>query len=369
MANDDQLRCVKVALPGREYDIIIGTGNLTSAASHVGTVIRSRRLLIACDENVEEPHGSILRSSLAAEGLDAELMVLPAGEQTKHVTFLQAIWDRLAGGRYGRDSALVALGGGVIGDLAGFGAASYLRGIDLIQVPTSLLAMVDSSVGGKTGINHAAGKNLLGAFWQPKLVLIDCDVLKTLPREEYVSALAEIIKYGIIYDAVFFDWVEKNIVNLADGSPPELQHAIARCCEIKADVVRQDEREGGLREILNFGHTVGHAIENVAGYGAIKHGEAVALGMVAESHLALTMQPGWDKARHERLVALIARSGLPTMLADGVSKDAILQSSKSDKKARQGAVRYVLPREFGIVETMSVSDEAVIPSLKSIGAV
>ena len=359
---------VRVSLADRSYDILIGEGILEISRKWIEGVIRSNKVLIVCDENVRGPHAAGLSKDLEMGGMDVELLSLPAGERTKDVHFLGEIWDKLAHGKYGRDSALVALGGGVIGDLAGFAAASYLRGIDFIQVPTSLLAMVDSSVGGKTGINHAAGKNLIGAFWQPKLVIIDVNVLETLPEEEYISALAEVIKYGVIYDSDFFDWTEANIEPLRKGDKAVIKEAVARSCRIKAAVVSNDERESGLREILNYGHTVGHAIENAAGYGELKHGEAIAIGMVAESHLAMHLRPGWSAADHERLVRIIERAGLPVSLPSAMPAGTLLEAAHSDKKVRRGTVRCVLPHQFGKVETSPVTDEQVLPSLIEIGA-
>ncbi len=361
-------RRVEVSLPGRGYDILIGRSLLTSSYPRISGLLRSEKVFIVCDENVQEPHAATLINHWKSEGLETELLVMPAGERTKDVRHLSEIWDKLTAGRYGRDAALVALGGGVIGDLAGFAAATYLRGIDLIQVPTSLLAMVDSSVGGKTGINHAAGKNLIGAFWQPKVVLIDVDVLSTLPGEEYISALAEVIKYGVIYDSAFFDWTEAHVDSLRRGEESAITQAVARSCEIKADVVSKDERESGVREILNFGHTVGHAIENVSGYGELKHGEAIAIGMVAESHLATTARPGWTEEQHDRLVKVIASAGLPVWLPRPIAAGELLNAAKSDKKARRGAIRYVLPHRFGKVETSPIEDGEVLRSLLEIGA-
>ena len=214
------------------------------------------------------------------------LVTVPAGEKSKRVALVEQCYDRLAAHRLERKSFIVALGGGVVGDLAGFVAATYLRGIPFVQVPTTLLAQVDSSVGGKTGVNLKAGKNLVGAFYQPRLVLCDLDTLRTLPRREYVSGLAEVIKYGIIYDAILFAQLERNLPKLLERDPATLMAVVARCCEIKAEVVGQDETESGLRAILNFGHTIGHAVENSSGYGKFLHGEAISIGQIAAARLS-----------------------------------------------------------------------------------
>lgn len=361
---------VRVDLGERSYDIVIGSGLLSASAEFILPLLRAKKVFLVIDENVVEPHGRMLRDALVASNCDVSGMTLPAGEETKSAEHLSAIWDRLAEERYGRDCAVIALGGGVIGDLVGFAAASFLRGVDFIQVPTTLLAMVDSSVGGKTGINHPLGKNLLGAFWQPRLVLADTGTLAALPAGERISALAEIIKYGVIADAEFFGWLEENIGAVRDLDDDALAHAIRRSCEIKADVVGMDERESGLREILNFGHTVGHAIENAAKYGTLRHGEAIAIGMVAESLLGLDRGTKWTRREHDRLVALIAAAGLPTHMPAGIvlSASVILTAARSDKKARAGAVRYMLPVELGSVRAVKLEDGAVRPVLITLGA-
>jgi 3-dehydroquinate synthase len=257
--------------------------------------------------------------------------------------------DQLAAHRLERTSFIVALGGGVVGDLAGFVAATYLRGIPFVQVPTTLLAQVDSSVGGKTGVNLKAGKNLVGAFYQPQLVLCDLATLKTLPKREYISGLAEVIKYGVIYDAVLFAQLERNLPKLLQRDAATLAAVIARCCEIKADVVGQDETEGGLRAILNFGHTIGHAIENSSGYGTFLHGEAISIGQVAAaklSHQVLGL-PSGDVARIEKL---FTRAGLPVKLKlDGVRRKKLFAAMKLDKKVSGGEVKFVLAKKIGRV--------------------
>lgn len=361
---------LNVDLGERSYKILIGQGLISKGADSIKPVLQGKDVFLVVDENSARPHGQMLEESLIAAGLRVVTHILPAGEPTKSTARLDELWDALSGARFGRQAALVAVGGGVTGDLAGFAAATYLRGIDFIQVPTTLLAMVDSSVGGKTGINNRHGKNLLGAFWQPKLVLADTDTLKTLPEGERTSALAEIIKYGVIADADFFQWIEKNITKLRELDTESISHAVRRSCEIKADVVTKDERESGLRKILNFGHTVGHAIENSTGYGVLRHGEAISIGMVVESALGVDQSPGWSEGEHLRLVSLLKAAGLPTRLPKTliVSLDALFEAAATDKKNRDGAIHYMVPRKLGHVEAVSLANSEVAPHLVASGA-
>ena len=362
---------IPVPLGERAYDIILGPDLLSHAAEFFEATMKGRQVLLACDGNVAELHGAKLHASLEGAGYRVETLTLPPGENTKNAAHLGQLWDKLSAARFGRDSIVVAVGGGVAGDLVGFAAASYMRGVDFVQVPTSLLAMVDSSVGGKTGINHPLAKNLIGAFWQPRLVLADTDTLKTLPEAECVSALAEIIKYGVIYDADFFAWLEQNIGAVRRHDPEALVHAIKRSCEIKADVVTQDERENGLRAILNFGHTLGHAIENSAGYGVYRHGEAIAIGMVAESQLAMRMGAvDWGGGEHDRLVALIEAAGLPVRLAPGheLTIETLIAAARSDKKNRGGQIHYALPIHMGLMQSCSLPESEAEAVLLGVGA-
>jgi len=273
---------------------------------------------------------------------------------------VEKCFDQMAAHRLERKSFVVALGGGVVGDLAGFVAATYLRGIPFVQVPTTLLAQVDSSVGGKTGVNLRAGKNLVGAFYQPQLVLCDLDALKTLPKREYVSGLAEIIKYGVVYDPILFAQLEHNLPQLLERDAGTLAAIIARCCEIKADVVGQDETEGGLRAILNFGHTIGHAIENSFGYGKFLHGEAIAIGQVAAAKLShkILGLPSGDAARIEKL---FTQAGLPVKIKlDAVQRKKLFAAMKLDKKASGGEVKFVLAKKIGqAVWGQPVSDSLI----------
>ncbi len=318
-----------------------------------------RRALVVGDVNVEALAGRY-REGLESIGIACEPAVLPPGEATKSLVSARALWDRLVAMKADRHACVVAVGGGVIGDVAGFAAATYARGIPLLMVPTTLLAQVDSSVGGKVGINHPAAKNIIGAFHQPVGVWVDTASLATLPIRELRCGLAEVVKYGVILDADFFTEVEAHADAILASEPATLRRIIARSCRLKADVVAKDEREEtGLRAVLNFGHTVGHAIEAVAGYGgAFQHGEAVAVGMVAEARIALRL--GWiDEPALSRLVALLERLGLPTS-APGLDPDALLDAMGRDKKNRGGRIRFVLPRRLGHVELTDEPTEAIV---------
>jgi 3-dehydroquinate synthase len=291
-----------------------------------------------------------VKESLARAGFEAETVVVPAGEPSKSVKCVEKCYDQLAVHRLERKSFIVALGGGVVGDLAGFVAATYLRGISFVQVPTTLLAQVDSSVGGKVGVNLKAGKNLVGAFHQPRLVLCDLDTLRTLPMREYRAGLAEVIKYGIIYDAELFERLEREMEKLLRREPNVLAGVIARCCEIKAEVVSQDETESGLRAILNFGHTIGHALEAISHYGKYLHGEAISIGQVAAAKLSQEVL-GLPPRDVERIGGLFDRAGLPTNIAlNQGQRRKLFAAMKLDKKVSGGEIKFVLARRIGEVE-------------------
>lgn len=339
---------VKVALGPRSYEIRIGFGLL----NRIGEVCRQLNLgpmaLVISDSHVDLQYGQRIERALEDNGFIVHREVVPAGESSKSPEQLLALYGRAVKAGLGRDGFVVALGGGVVGDLAGFFAATYLRGVTFVQVPTSLLAMVDSCVGGKTGINLTSGKNLVGAFYQPAGVLADVDTLRTLPRREFISGMAEVIKYGIIRDTNFFAEIEKH----ADaGLKPGWEGSaawIARCCEIKADVVSRDERESGLRAILNFGHTLGHALEQVTGYSKWLHGEAVAIGMAYAAQVS-TRVMNFPQQDAERIVALLNRVGLPTKASNG-DWEAVRRAMSVDKKVRSSKVRWVLVKRIGEVE-------------------
>ncbi len=356
---------VQVPLGDRAYAVHVGSGLLPHAGTLVRQTIGDRRLFLVYDESVAQPWAASLTQTLKSGGFSIEAASVPSGEASKCVAQLERLWEQMARLAFTRDTAIIALGGGVVGDLAGFLAASFLRGIPFIQIPTTLLAMVDSSVGGKTGINLAAGKNLVGAFWQPALVIADTDTLSTLPEAELRSGMAEVIKYGVIRDPALFAWIEQ----LGSDIPQtDLAEIVRRSVEIKAEVVASDEREtSGLRAILNFGHTLGHAIEAEGGYSTFRHGEAIAIGMAAASLLALVQDDGWTQTDHKRLVDLLAKTGLPTRLPVPYSQERLIERTRVDKKAVSGQVRYVLPTRIGHAEVVKkVSDDSVRWALEQI---
>jgi 3-dehydroquinate synthase len=341
-------RSITVELGERSYPIVIGGGLFGGGydlAAHVG----GPDCLVVTNETVEPLYLEALLANLAGKEVGA--ISLPDGEAYKTLETVEDILDTLVEHGANRDTTLVALGGGVVGDITGFAAACYMRGVDFIQVPTTLLAQVDSSVGGKTGVNHASGKNLIGAFHQPRAVLIDTDTLHTLPDREFRAGLAEVIKYGAIVDAGFFAWLEGNIDALLAREAAALAVAIGRSCDLKAGIVAEDEREGGRRAILNFGHTFGHAIERCQGYGEWLHGEAVAAGMVMAARL------GGGGATAERLEALLEQSGLPTR-PPGIAPAELLAAMGMDKKVQRKQLRFVLLQELGDAFVTSDYDAA-----------
>jgi 3-dehydroquinate synthase len=337
---------VRVDLGERSYDILIGKGLLSQSAKYLRPLKLGKRGVIITDTNVEPLYAGALCDALGKGGFAAEVLSVPAGEASKSLRQANRLFEKLPTLGLDRHSFLIALGGGVVGDLAGFVAASYLRGIALVQVPTSLLAQVDSSVGGKTGVNLPQGKNLVGAFYQPKLVLADTDTLKTLPERELRSGFAEVIKHGAIRDAKFFAWLEREYKQVLALDPEAVAHVVLRCCEIKAEVVSADERESGLRAILNFGHTVGHAMETLSDYSGLLHGEAISMGMCAGTQLSL-MRGGFSETEAKRLCGLIAASGLPTRLGRTFKPGELLEATRLDKKARDGKLRFVLLKRLG----------------------
>ncbi len=337
---------VPVNLGERSYGIHIGAGVLDQLGPLCAEVELKGTVLVITDENVGALYARPALQSLEASGFSATLVTLPAGESTKCGDRVFELYSRCIEAGLDRHSFIVALGGGVIGDLAGYVAATYLRGIPFVQVPTSLLAMVDSSVGGKTGINLPEGKNLVGAFYQPLLVLADLQTLKTLSDREYRAGLAEVVKYGIIYDAPFFQALEENIADLINAGNVELlARMVGRCCEIKADVVAQDEREGGLRAILNFGHTVGHAVEKVAGYGEVVHGEGVSIGSVFAARASMD-RTGLSQAECDRIEKIFKALELPVHAPEYNWSD-LRAALAVDKKTVAGMPKFVLVSEIG----------------------
>lgn len=357
------MRIVKVPLGNRSYVIKISDGLLSRLGAECAQLKLGRRCAVITDSNVGKKFAAAALKSLAASGFEPVLITVPAGEKSKSMAVVEKCHDQLAVHRLERESFIVALGGGVVGDLAGFVAATYLRGIPFIQVPTTLLAQVDSSVGGKTGVNLRAGKNLVGAFYQPQLVLCDLDTLKTLPQREYVSGLAEVIKYGIICDAVLFAQLERSLPKLLKRDVSILRDVVARCCEIKADVVGQDETESGLRAILNFGHTIGHALENSSGYGKFLHGEAIAIGQVAAAKLSHKIL-GLPSGEVERIENLLVRAALPVKTKlNSRQREKLFTAMKLDKKVSAGEIKFVLARKIGKVAWGRPVPSALIDSV------
>ncbi|MHB8173740.1 MAG: 3-dehydroquinate synthase [Nitrospirota bacterium] len=342
------MEIVKVNLGPRSYDIFIGRALLPSLGERTKSAGLNGRAGILTNDTVGPIYAKRIIDSVRGAGYEVSVFSLPDGEKYKTVESMTSIYDWLLAEGFDRKSFLVALGGGVIGDIAGFAAATFMRGIDFVQVPTTLLAQVDSSVGGKTGVNRPLGKNMIGAFHQPRLVLSDVDTLKTLPAEEFISGLAEVVKYGVIRDEEFFAWLEDNAEAVLEMRPKALAHLIGRSCEIKAEVVGADEREGGLRAILNFGHTVGHAVESLTDYTGYRHGEAVSIGMAAAARLA-NLQGLCGPEVAERLIKLLTRFGLPVEFPGNLSPDSVLQSIGHDKKAEGGKVKFVMPTKIGDV--------------------
>ena len=351
---------IPVELPQQSYNIAIAPGIIDQLGAECKRLDLGKKVLVVSNPAIFRKYGESAGASLKAAGFETYSCILPAGERYKTLTSVQKIYNAALSNRLERSSTLVALGGGVIGDMTGFAAATWLRGINFVQVPTTLLAMVDAAIGGKTGVNHPQGKNLIGAFYQPRLVLIDTQVLKTLPVREFRAGMAEVIKYGVIWDAELFAQLEASkrldqLRYLDEGLLPEI---LKKSCQAKADVVGKDEKEAGLRAILNYGHTIGHAVESLTGYRTVNHGEAVAIGMVAAGQIAVELQ-FWDKADAQRQDALIQKAGLPDKLPGGIDIQAIVEALQTDKKVKAGKVRFVLPTQIGAA---TVTD-AVPPDL------
>ena len=335
---------VDVALGERAYSIHIG-GRLLTDVGLILAQLEQPRVAVVTNTTVAPLYLRQLSDALRARGVEVTSVVLEDGERYKDWVTLNRIYDALLEHRCDRKTTLIALGGGVVGDLTGFAAATYMRGVPFIQVPTTLLAQVDSSIGGKTGINHPLGKNMIGAFYQPRLVLADTEVLKSLPAREFSAGMAEVIKHGLVRDAAFFSWLEQNMEALLAGDPQALAHAVRRCCEIKAAVVAEDERETGVRALLNFGHTFGHAIESCLGYGEWLHGEAVAAGMAMAAELSYRMG-NIARADVNRVVALLKRARLP-VTQPGLASGRLLESMAVDKKTEGGKLRFILLDRIG----------------------
>jgi 3-dehydroquinate synthase len=345
---------VKVGLGDRSYSILLGAGTLPDLSAELDKIGFAQKIAIVTNDDLHDLYGRQLQNELRAAGREVALITIPEGEEHKTLRTLEGIYDELIQKGFDRSCGLLALGGGVIGDTAGFAAATFLRGIDFVQVPTTLLAQVDSSVGGKTAVNHPLGKNLIGAFYQPKLVLIDIDTLDSLDQRELSAGLAEVVKYGVIADAAFFSWLEVHADQLLGRDKASLIYAIRRSCQIKADIVAADEREGSVRAKLNYGHTFGHAIESLSGYGQWRHGEAVAAGMVMAANLSrargLCRQADVDRIR-----ALLTRMNLPTV-PPRFSLSEYVEAMRRDKKVRCGSLTMVLNSGIGVAQLEEIAD-------------
>ncbi len=353
---------IRVELAERSYNIHIGSGILGDIGERLRLFDFSPKIAVVSNPTVFSLYGGALSDSIQEAGFDLLTVTVPDGEEFKDLVWLGHIYDALLGHGLDRSSAVLALGGGVIGDITGFAASTYMRGVACIQVPTTLLAQVDSSVGGKTGVNHKLGKNMIGTFWQPRFVWIDTDTLKTLPERELLAGIAEIIKYGVIRDEELFRFLEQNREKILKLDSAALAHIIQRSCEIKAEVVSRDERESGLRAILNYGHTMGHAIETVTGYTQFLHGEAVAIGMCLEAWLARKLDI-LHSDDDQRIKALIASYGLPSEIPSDIPIDALMSAMKLDKKAVAGAMKFILPEKIGKVRIQQGPEEKVISDL------
>ena len=364
---------ITVPLAAHAYPIVLGPGSLASLAELLMAqgIRADTRVLLVTNPEVERHYGATCRRSLEEAGFPVQTLVIEAGENQKTPATVALIHDAAFGHHLERGSLIVALGGGVVGDMAGFAAATWLRGIAVVQVPTTLLAMVDAAIGGKTGVNHPGGKNLIGAFHQPKLVLIDPAVLHTLPEREFRAGMAEVIKYGVIGDPALFEDLEAaaqrdplgGLANRESVGEGLLERLLERSASAKAQVVAADEREGGLRAILNYGHTLGHAVETLSGYGTYLHGEAVGLGMLAAGEISLAMGL-WRPEDQRRQRAVIAAAGLP-LTWPALDPQAVLACLQGDKKVRSGRVRFVLPSAIGAVEIRDdVEPEIIVLALE-----
>ncbi|RJQ40488.1 MAG: 3-dehydroquinate synthase [Nitrospiraceae bacterium] len=354
---------VRVNLQERSYDICIGSNIIEKIGPKLKSLSSCRKIAVISNPAVNRFYGKKVLNSIKSSGFDAIPVIIPDGEKYKDISIVQKIYGELLKHRLDRKSALIALGGGVIGDITGFAASTYMRGIDYIQIPTTLLAQVDSSVGGKTGVNHKLGKNMIGTFYQPKLVWIDIDTLRTLPKRELLAGLAEVIKYGVIWDAKLFAFLENNRDKIISLDRKALTYLIKRSCEIKAAVVSKDERESGLRAILNYGHTIGHAIETATGYRKYLHGEALAIGMRIEARLAERL--GFITGRTaQRIKALIDEYCLPSEMPAKINLKSMMSSMQLDKKSVAGELKFILPERIGKVRIQKMALKVLSTDLR-----
>ena len=358
------MQTLTVNLGERSYPIHVGAGILERAGDLLQQAGLRGKIALVTNPTVAQLYLDPVHDALVHAGFEVTPVLVPDGEEHKNFKSLETIYDRLIAGRLERKSSVLALGGGVIGDLAGFAAATYLRGVPYVQVPTTLLAQVDSSVGGKTGVNHQDGKNLIGAFYQPKLVLIDVAVLNTLPRRELAAGLAEVIKYGIIEDSELFRLLEQQVEQMIGLDRALVAKIVARSCAIKARVVEADEREEDYRAVLNFGHTIGHALEAATGYRQFLHGEAVAIGMVQAATLSVR-QGLCDSESLKRVTALVGRAGLPAEIPPQVSVRSLIEAMEIDKKVAGGKVRFIMCEGIGKTRFHWIAPEEILQALGS----
>ncbi|NLY61162.1 MAG: 3-dehydroquinate synthase [Clostridiales bacterium] len=347
---------INLDLPIDSYSI-----NISHGWQHLESAIKSyvgNKVMLVTDENVKELFVHDITSIISSMGCEVSLAVVPPGEASKSLKIAEALYTQALNAMLDRSSSIVALGGGVVGDLAGFVASTYMRGINFLQIPTTLLAQVDSSVGGKVAVNHPLAKNIIGSFYQPKSVYININTLDSLPQRQFSTGMAELIKYGFIWDKDFLGWLENNIDRLIKKEKNALAYAIDRCCRIKAEIVGQDEKEKGLRAILNFGHTIGHGLESISSYCLYTHGEAVALGMVYESLIAL--QKGLvDQSLVDLLINLLKAANLPTKITE-IDVESLIQAMAHDKKNKSGSIVFILPIEYGKVDIFNDVEEELI---------
>jgi len=353
----------RVELGPASHSVQIGEGLLDRLGELASAAGLSGRCAIITDTNVGRLFAGRAEQALRAGGFEPLTLEVEPGETSKSINTLERVYDRLIEAGLDRDASIFALGGGVVGDLAGFAAATFLRGVGLVQIPTTLLAQVDSALGGKTAVNHRLGKNLIGAIYQPRLIVADVGLLRTMPQREFREGMAEVIKYGAIMDAPFIGELERDRDPVLARQPDMLEAVVHRCLRHKAYVVERDEREAQLRSILNFGHTVGHALENSAGYGRYLHGEAIAIGMTAAARLSCALT-GLTHAEAQRLRSLIAAFGLPTEMPPGWCNDEFRQALGRDKKRSAGAIRFVLPSALGRTATRAPTLDELLPLLR-----
>lgn len=357
-----KIKKIPVPLGIHSYNIVVGQGASRLIGKYLRELSVGEKVAVVTNARVERLHGAKVRQSLEAARFRPLMIRIPDGEKYKTVEQVNRIYDRLIQNRFERNSTLVALGGGVIGDITGFAAATFLRGVSYIQCPTTVVAQVDASIGGKTGVDHPQGKNLIGAFHQPRLVCADPEVLTTLSKREFVAGLAEVIKYGVIMDRSFFKYLEANSTAILAMEKKHILYCVEKSAALKAKVVRSDERESGLRKILNYGHTLGHAVETLTGYRTYKHGEAVAIGMAAAAKLSYSLGlSSWDDV--QRQIMLLHAFGLPTALPK-LDLGSILETIRRDKKVVSGAIYFILPSAIGKVQIQKVEEKTLIHFLK-----